>query len=352
MIPEMVHVALLALACSLPVAVLGGLLLQVLQHASITWHVVLIVLIAATAIGASVITVGWAMYLSPHDVKVSLIVVAGAGAVSMLAGVLLGHQHAQRTLWTAQARARERQLEASRREVIAWVSHDLRTPLAGLRAMAEALEDSVVTDQTTVRAYHRRIRAESDRMAALVDDLFELSRINAGALQISLDAVSLGDVVSDAVASAVPVARARRVRVVAEPVAYPMVAGSEPELGRVLRNLLANAIRHTPPDGTVVIDGGHYEGTAWVAVTDTCGGIPLEELPRVFDVAFRGNSARTPSGGEARGGLGLAIARGLVEAHHGRISVVNVHGGCRFTVQLPSGPVGGASRHPGRLTRA
>src|SRR5581483_212111 len=120
------------------------------------------------------------------------------------------------------ARTRERALEANRRDLVAWVSHDLRTPLAGLRAMAEALEDRVVVDFKSVSEYHRRIRVEADRMAGLVDDLFELSRINAGTLRLSMADVPLGDVVSDAVASAAPVAAARGIRVVATHVGWPV----------------------------------------------------------------------------------------------------------------------------------
>jgi signal transduction histidine kinase len=213
------------------------------------------------------------------------------------------------------------------------VSHDLRTPLAGLRAMAEALEDGVVDDPATVAEYHRRIRAEVEGMTQLVDDLFELSRISAGTLRLSLDAVSLGDVVSDAVASAAPVARSRRVRLVAANGAWPTVRGSERELSRVAANLLRNAIWHTPADGTVQVTGGREAGHGWFAVSDTCGGIPEQDLPRVFDVAFRGEAARTPGGGS---GLGLAIVKGLVGAHQGEVAVTNVNSGCRFTVRLPS----------------
>jgi signal transduction histidine kinase len=178
---------------------------------------------------------------------------------------------------------------------------------------------------------------ETDRMAGLVDDLFELSRINAGALRLTLEAVSLADVVSDAVATAAPVARAKGVRLVAEPGEYPMVRASEPELSRVLRNLLVNAVRHTPRDRTVVVAGGAGPHGGWFAVTDGCGGIPDEDLPRVFDVAFRGEAARTPATHGPGGGLGLAIARGLVEAHDGEIAVANVGDGCRFTVRIPAG---------------
>jgi len=237
-------------------------------------------------------------------------------------------------VWAAEVREKERQAEAGRRELVAWVSHDLRTPLAGLRAMAEALEDGVVDDPDTVAEYHRRIRAETDRVSNLVDDLFELSRINAGALRLSLASVALGDVVSDAVASAVPLATAAGVRLVAGQGDWPIVTGSEPELSRIVGNLLRNAIRHTPSDGTITVTGGREDGGGWFAVSDGCGGIPEVDLPRVFDVAYRGASARTPAE-NAGGGLGLAIVRGLVEAHRGRVSVANVDGGCRFVVHLP-----------------
>jgi signal transduction histidine kinase len=174
-----------------------------------------------------------------------------------------------------------------------------------------------------------------------LDDLFELSRINAGALQLTLNSVSLGDVVSDAVASAAPVAAVRGVRLVAAETGWPTVEGSEPELSRVVANLLRNAIRNTPPDGTVTLTGGQSENAGWLAVTDGCGGIPSADLPRVFDVAFRGASARTPAADGTEGGgggLGLAIVRGLVEAHRGEVAVTNVDGGCRFVVRLPAVP--------------
>jgi signal transduction histidine kinase len=204
--------------------------------------------------------------------------------------------------------------------------------------MAEALEDGVVADRDTVREYLRRIRVESDRMAGLVDDLFEMSRINAGALRLSLSTVPLGDVVSDALASAEPIARVRGIRLVAAEHGWPAVAGSEPELSRIVANLLRNAIRFTPYDGTVRLSGGRDADGAWLAVADTCGGIPEADLPRVFDVAFRGEVARTPgcatAPGETGGGLGLAIVRGLVEAHGGRVEVANAPGGCRFVVHL------------------
>jgi signal transduction histidine kinase len=325
----------IALVGSLVVAVAGALVLRgPLRGRSVIVHIAVLLLVTVLAVLAGILGSAFEMFISQHDLQVLVVVVLVAAAVSLLVGLWAGRRLAAASMWADEARERERLAEASRRELVAWVSHDLRTPLAGLRAMAEALEDGVVSDADTVADYHRRMRGESDRMAELVDDLFELSRINAGALRLTIAAVSLGDVVSDAIASAEPVAAAQRVRLVAEGGQWPTVRGSEPELSRIVANLLRNAIRHTPSDGTVSVTGGRDELGGWFAVSDCCGGIPEADLARVFDVAFRGETARTPRAA-AGGGLGLAIVRGLVEAHRGQVVVRNVDGGCRFVVHLP-----------------
>ena len=234
----------------------------------------------------------------------------------------------------AQARSRERALEASRRELVAWVSHDLRTPLAGLRAMAEALEDQVVVDPREVSQYHSQIRREVDRLTLMIDDLFELSRIHAGALRLSKRMVGLEDLVAEVVASAEPVARHKGVRLTGAAVRGMPVYVDSAEMGRALRNLVTNAIRHTPSDGGVDVLAEVQSGMACVSVSDACGGIPPADLPRVFDVAFRGESARTP-GPQEGAGLGLSIARGIVEAHSGQIAVRNAGRGCQFLIRLP-----------------
>ena len=234
----------------------------------------------------------------------------------------------------AQGRTRERALEASRRELVAWVSHDLRTPLAGLRAMAEALEDQVVVDPRTVSQYHTQIRREVDRLTVMIDDLFELSRIHAGALRLSRRMVGLEDLVAEVVASAEPVARAKGVRLTGAAVRGMPIFVDSAEMGRALRNLVTNAIRHTPSDGVVDVLAEVQSGMACVSVSDACGGIPPGDLPRVFDVAFRGAPARTPGPLEGAG-LGLSIARGIVEAHSGQIAVRNAGPGCQFLIRLP-----------------
>jgi signal transduction histidine kinase len=214
------------------------------------------------------------------------------------------------------------------------MSHDLRTPLAGIRAMAEALEDGVIVDAATVDRYHERIRREADRLSAMVDDLFELSRINASALDLVLREVSIADVLSDAVATAQPTAAAKGVTLIGQPPrGTPRVAASVPELNRVMSNLVANAVRHTPTGGQVRVTCAAEAGEVVIGVEDTCGGIPPEDLPRVFDVAFRGSSARTPG---KDGGVGLGLARGLAEAHGGTIEITNHRAGCCASVRLPA----------------
>jgi signal transduction histidine kinase len=237
----------------------------------------------------------------------------------------------------AEARDRERALEASRRELVAWVSHDLRAPLAGLQAMAEALEDGVVTDEHTISRYHAQIRAEAGRLTLMVDDLFELSRIHAGALRLSRQVVGLGDLIGETLTSAEPLAYAKGVRLHGPPVAGLPVCVDTAEVGRALRNLVVNAIRHTPSDGAVEVLADQQSGMAIVSVSDSCGGIPAEHLPRVFDVAFRGDTARTQAPGEGAG-LGLTIARGIIEAHAGQIAVRNAGTGCEFVIRLPLAP--------------
>nr|WP_260407591.1 HAMP domain-containing sensor histidine kinase [Planomonospora venezuelensis] len=242
---------------------------------------------------------------------------------------------------------RERTLEGARRELVAWVSHDLRTPLAGMRAMAEALEDGVAADPETVKRYHTQIRLEVDRLSGMVDDLFELSRIHAGTLRLSRGRIGLGDLVADALAGVEPLARAKGVRLAGEVEPAVPVHADAGELSRALRNLVVNAIRHTPGDGAVVVRAAVEGDRACLSVADCCGGIPPEDLPRVFDVAFRGEAARSPRPDGAGAGLGLAIARGIVEAHEGAIGVVNEGPGCRFEIRLPLAPSPRSPAGPG-----
>lgn len=340
---ELGEVSGLALAFTLPVALAGAALLQLMRRRSITAALTVLVLIPVVAALVGVLAVSGFM-LDPMLSRIFAVCLVVA-AVSVPAGLLLGRGLARDSVWEREARARDRAAESARRELVTWISHDLRTPLAGIRAMSEALADGVVSDREETVDYARRIGKETERLAGMVDDLFQLSRITSGALRLTLDAVPLGEVVSEAVAAELVSATRKGVRLVADPdTRWPVVRGSDPELARVVRNLVSNAVRHTPPDGTVVLAAGVADGQAWLRVEDGCGGIPGSDLDRVFDVAFRGGAARTPeasnasaeaSSTTARAGLGLAIARGLVEAHNGRIEARNHGDGCRFEVRLP-----------------
>jgi signal transduction histidine kinase len=334
---DMLLIGVYALLAGGVVGAAGAGALRLLRGRSILVHITLLLGVTVLAVVAGVATVATAMFLSGHDLRVVLVTVSASALVSLLVGGMFGRRLAATAVWARAAREREQHLEAGRRELVAWVSHDLRTPLAGLRAMAEALEDGVVDDPATAAEYHRRIRIETDRMTRLVDDLFELSRINAGALRLAPTAVPLREVVSDALAGIAPLAASRGITLVASETGWPTVWAGERELTRVITNLLINSVRYTPYDGTVHIDAGQGRDDVWLAVSDTCGGIPDADLARVFDVAFRGERARTPdrARSSAGGGLGLAIVRGLVEAHGGHVDVRNIGGGCRFEVRLP-----------------
>ncbi|WP_028661612.1 sensor histidine kinase [Saccharomonospora saliphila] len=329
------HILPVALLFALPVVAAGSLVLYRLRRYSLATTLTVLVLVPLAATLAGVLGVSGFMFSTA--LTTMLLVCLLVAVVTVPAAVVLGRVIARRSVWEREARDRERAAEASRRELVAWISHDLRSPLAGIRAMAEALADGVVDRPDEVTGFARRIDGEAARLAGMVDDLFELSRITAGTLRLRPTELGLHDVVGDALAALDPLARRWGVRMRAEAAARPVVTGGEPELGRVVRNLVTNAVEHTPPEGTVTVRLDALGGEAVLAVEDACGGIPDDELDRVFDPAFRGGTARTPapsaSGG---GGVGLAIVRGLVEAHHGRVTVRNTGPGCRFEVRLPA----------------
>lgn len=336
MLGHVLDILPVVLVLTVPITVAGALLLYLLRRGSLATTMSVLVLIPMAATVAGVIGVTGFMF--DTTLTTMLLVCLLVALVTVPVAVLLGRSVARRSVWEREARERERAAEASRRELVAWISHDLRTPLAGIRAMTEALADGVVSAPAEVGGYARRIDAETRRLSGMVDDLFELSRITAGALQLTMSEVPLQDIVADALVAQVPVAQRKRVKVLANADSWPIVIGSDPELARIVRNLVSNAIRHTPPDGTVAVQIGVDQGQAVLAVDDGCGGIPENELSRVFEVAFRGTSARTPTIGrdESVGaGLGLAIAKGLVEAHRGSIDAHNHGPGCRFEVRLP-----------------
>ncbi|MBA3328608.1 MAG: HAMP domain-containing histidine kinase [Solirubrobacterales bacterium] len=236
----------------------------------------------------------------------------------------------------AAAEARREDSESARRSLIAAVSHDLRTPVTALRLLAEAVDDEVGDPQTR-REYVRRLGVHVRALGALIDDLFELTRIEAGEVAWTMCQVQVDELVEETVAAMRPAAEAGGVAVLAEidPSLAPARANAE-RIQRVLFNLIQNAIRHTPADGSVTVRAAPGEGGVEIEVADTGSGIPAADHERVFEVFQQGADRAARTDGSA--GLGLAISRAIVEAHGGQIWIVDVPGadpGARVRFSLP-----------------
>lgn len=365
------------LSC-LGVGLLGWVGLRLARRRSVTVSLVLAALVPVLAIVVAVQVNVRAMFISTHDADVITVVVSTAAVLAVVVGYLLGRRIAAssqalgkgiqdlaktydqpssgdspledgvapsaelaalasqlaevRASLTA-SRERERELEAGRRELIAGMSHDLRSPLAGIRALAEGLEDGVIADEAGALA---QLRNNVDRMARMVDDLLELSRLQErGDRRHTL--VSLEEIVGDVIAEVRPYAASRGVSVKVDIGSRLPVRGDGGDLARAISNLVGNAVQHTHAGSTVLVSGVGNRGAVFLDVADQCGGIPADQLPRVFDVGWRGDPERTPSG-DSGAGLGLAIVRSVIEAHGGTVAVANHEDGCRFTISLPTTP--------------
>jgi signal transduction histidine kinase len=375
---DLIVCALLSGAASFVVAAIGLVVLRRMRRRRLLVQLLAIVTVTLVSAMAGIVVAAKEMFLSSHDLSVLTIVLVVSSAVSVVAAIVFGRAFERsiaevtgmantlvdrgasgvavaphpRRLMTGElqglatelasvsqqldaSRRRELALESARRELVAWVSHDLRSPIASVRAMAEALEDGVVDDEASVARYHHAIRLESERLGSLVDDLFELSRISAGAIDATQTFVPLVELVSEVLESVEPSAAAKGIAVVSPIDELPSALVPAADLRRVLHNLLDNAVRHTSVGGTILLGAAVDQSGELLEleVADQCGGIPPADLPRVFEVAFRGDAARTRD--RSGGGLGLAIAKGLLEAHAGSIQVSNRADGCRFVVTLP-----------------
>jgi signal transduction histidine kinase len=378
----LVPVGLVALALA-QLADSGRLRLRTLRHRfGLAVGLALGQLLAAIAIGAAV------MFVSPHDAWMTVAILLFAAVIAtraaqlLLRGVVRDLQAVRDGLHAlergerdvhiqtgsgreledlaqtanhmsaalaAEERARDA-AETARRQVIAAVSHDLRTPLTSLGLLTQALDDELV-DAATARRYVHTMGANVRALGALIDDLFELSRLDAGEVTWSTEPVALPDLVSETIELVRPETETARVAVSAQLPSDLAPARANPDkLRRVLLNLLQNAIHNTPPDGSVAITAAAANGAVEVEVSDTGTGIHPQDRPHVFEPFYRGGgeAARTRPGS----GLGLAISRAIVEAHGGRIWLADATLGTRVRFTLPStaGPPGAtpSSTRPGR----
>ena len=329
---------------------------------------------AAVAVGLILVTVlatARLMFVSDHDALLVSAIVLAAGVValraaSLVAGPVTGEVEIVRSALQAvgqgereislggsardeigalarSAEAMAEQLaegerardaaESARRELVAAVSHDLRTPIASLRLLVEAVDDGIVDDSTR-RRYLATMRTQIQSLSAMIDDLFELSRIEAGDIDWSIREVHLAVLVDEAVDAMRPEARARRVELLSELDASGLAAHADPErIQRVLFNLIRNAIRHTPSDGSVTVRAEACPQGVEIEVADTGKGIAPSDRARVFEPFYRGgaDAARDSDGA----GLGLAISRAIVETHGGRIWIGPSERGTRVRFSLP-----------------
>lgn len=229
------------------------------------------------------------------------------------------------------AHEREHDAETMRRDLITTVSHDLRTPLASLRAMVEAIDDGVVADQPSLQRYAHEMRRSVRQLSEMVDDLFELTQLDAGAIEAESERAALHDVVAAAVATIEMQAFEKGLHLVTTMEDVERVQCS-PRVVRVLQNLLVNAVRHTPADGTVRIEAHRSGDRVTLSVQDDGAGIARADLDRIFEPFFRGDTARSGPGA----GLGLALAKRIVEALGGQITAETASpAGARFAVELP-----------------
>ncbi len=326
-------------------------------------------LLAAVAAAQLAIAVGvfvQLMFVSGHDAFFTVLVAAYAGVLGLWAGRLLGRRalvdvDAVRTTLEAVGQGRRDVStnlagrdelarlgadvdamvtilageERARRGLIAAVSHDLRTPITSLRLLVDAIEDDLVTDPAMRREYLGRISTNVHALSALIDDLFELSRLESGDIRWEMERVMLDELVAETIDAMRPHAEAGAVVVSAELAPRLAAAQANPEqIQRVLFNLLQNAIRHTPPDGSVVVRAAlASEGAIEIEVADSGPGIAGDERAHVFEPFFRGGDGTARSDGGA--GLGLAISRAIIEAHGGRIWLADAEAGTCVRFRLP-----------------
>jgi signal transduction histidine kinase len=233
------------------------------------------------------------------------------------------------------ADARQRELDILRRELVAWATHDLQTPLTAIRVQIEALADGIVEDPVTVQRYLRTTQRQVNDLSLLIDDLFQIAQLDAGGLVIQSTPCSLSDLISDTLESFSALALENSVRLSGSTVpGVDPVTLDAPRMGRMLNNLIGNAIRHTPTGGTVTITAWRDSGQIRITVADTGEGISPKDLAHIFERFYRGEKSRNRGTGGS--GLGLAIVQGIARAHGGSITAESQIGmGTTFHIILP-----------------
>jgi signal transduction histidine kinase len=330
---------------------------------SLRWTLLSTYILASLLTFINVWVTAQLMFASYHDLQLALVLLVFAGSIAVVLGFFLGNtligrirqleaaanslalgeldtraavngsDEIAKLAWTFNRMAErlqdadreQRQLEGLRRDLVAWASHDLQTPLTSIQVQVEALSDGLVDDPETIKRYLRSIQRETSNLSLLIDDLFQVAQIDAGGIELEYSDFSLSDLVSDTLESFSALASQQSVALSGHVTPeVDLVRMDALRMGRVLNNLIRNALRHTPAGGWVKITAGKEGGRIKIEIIDTGEGISSVDLPHVFDRFYRGEKSRSRATGGA--GLGLAIVRGIVEAHGGHITVESTSG--------------------------
>lgn len=343
---------------------------------SLRWTLLATCVMTVMLVFVNVLVTARLMFISPHDLILTTALLLFGGAVSIISvhflsntlierihqlghaaqRVAQGDLHArlevqgrdeltrlattfnQMAEGLAMVEAEKQQLEQTRRDLVAWVSHDLRTPLAVIRATNEAMLDGVVTDPQTVKRYTETIQREVHHLGKMIDDLFDLAQIDAGHVNLNRERVSLSDMISDTVGSLSAKAEQLNVSITGDiSDDIDLISVAPDKIQRVLYNLLDNALRHSAPGNCVALHAAPHGNVVRISVHNMGEPISPLDLPHIFNRFYRGESSRTQTGDGYRGtGLGLAIVRGFVEAHGGTVSVTSDKTtGTTFAFTLP-----------------
>lgn len=230
---------------------------------------------------------------------------------------------------------KRKELESLRKELIAWIGHDLQTPLTSVSAIIEALADGMVDDPETEKRYFITAKKNIAALSHLIDDMFQMAQIDAGGLELNYAYVSIADLISDTLESFTEPSKVNQVTLrgsVSPDIGEVRIDAQR--INRVLNNLIDNAIRHTSDGGYVEVCASKSGKAVIVEVIDNGEGIPPEELPHIFDLFYRGEVSKGKY--SAGAGLGLAISKGIIEAHGGGIEAQSQPGRTRFTFNIPT----------------
>ena len=375
-VADVLLILLTALVCAAVVTCLALLVLHRARRAGLTLRLVIVGVASVLALATGVLAISAEMYLSAHDFTV-LVWVLGAALLCALATAWITARAARSSVrgladavrrvgegdvvdggssgWRefdelsaelaevsaklSEARADLERLDSDRRRFLAWISHDLRTPLTAIRALAESAEAGLADPD----AFPGQVRAQVETMGRMVDDLFELSRIASGSLRLRTEQIELLDVVSDAVTDVRAAAGEHHVRIVQQGIDGHMLWADPHQLTRVIVNLLTNAVRHAPEGSEILVFAESPSPHRLVlAVLDHGSGVAVEDLDRMFEVGWRSDPSRTggaaPDAVASGAGLGLAIARGLARAHGGDVFAEHTDDGFCLKVLLPVTP--------------